>query len=598
MSPQQEQHKSPFTSWLQEMARRHVFRVLAIYIAAGWGFTEIVQGVVGQMGGPEAISTFVTIAFIVGFPIVLFLAWMFDMDKDGVHRVPTRGKGQLIVTLSMAVLLAASYGIYRYLPRDDSPVGYAPPDDIVMAVLPFRNLSAGDEFDFLGRAIAEDLLSDVAMIPDLRVKATFSSFALAGSGEEGSSKVFADQLGVNRLLDGTFRENNGVLRISARLVDTETGDVVWTRMLTDSVENIFQMQEQIAIDIASEFGMLHPASNRTTSRKVNPRVFQRYLQARETMVNPWQDTEATMAQLQDILEIEPNFPEALAWYGMLNTGLAWTMENRKAPFVKVGEAQILKALEIDPDLSEAYANLGLNMALQYRWKETRQYADKALEVAGSRPLNILYTFAYNNLGHFGKTRAILERAFEQDPLNPRITRNLMSEYANDGQHEEALQWEQVILQRGDRYQRHYLVEAYADQGDMDTARELAGVWATDHGLPESEGVAYLEARLTGRSERFEQLTDQALAAEMLVLGQAIWNYMAAGTPEDKIFDLVEQAIPLGQFNPISLIHPRAGRYRQHPRWLEIYTGLGLVEYWKEVELPDFCATESIAGLCE
>ncbi|NIM69945.1 MAG: hypothetical protein GTN86_04660 [Xanthomonadales bacterium] len=580
------------------MARRHVFRVLAIYIAAGWGFTEIVQGVVGQMGGPEAISTFVTIAFIVGFPIVLFLAWMFDMDKDGVHRVPTRGKGQLIVTLSVAVLLAASYGIYRYLPRDDSPVGYAPPDDIVMAVLPFRNLSAGDEFDFLGRAIAEDLLSDVAMIPDLRVKATFSSFALAGSGEEGSSKVFADQLGVNRLLDGTFRENNGMLRISARLVDTETGDVVWTRMLTDSVENIFQMQEQIAIDIASEFGMLHPASNRTTSRKVNPRVFQRYLQARETMVNPWQDTEATMAQLQDILEIEPNFPEALAWYGMLNTGLAWTMENRKAPFVKVGEAQILKALEIDPDLSEAYANLGLNMALQYRWKETRQYADKALEVAGSRPLNILYTFAYNNLGHFGKTRAILERAFEQDPLNPLITRNLMSEYANDGQHEEALQWEQVILQRGDRYQRHYLVEAYADQGDMDTARELAGVWAADHGLPESEGAAYLEARLAGRSERFEQLTDQALAAEMLVLGQAIWNYMAAGTPEDKIFDLVEQAIPLGQFNPISLIHPRAGRYRQHPRWLEIYTGLGLVDYWREVELPDFCATESIAGLCE
>ena len=61
---------------------------------------------------------------------------------------------------------------------------------------------------------------------------------------------------------------------------------------------------------------------------------------------------------------------------------------------------------------------------------------------------------------------------------------------------------------------------------------------------------------------------------------------------------IEQAIPLGQFNQISLIHQKAARYRQHPRWLEIYTGLGLVEYWQRVELPDFCVTESIRGFCE
>jgi TolB-like protein len=598
MTTEKHEQKSLFTAWLQEMGRRHVFRILAIYVAAGWGLTEIVQGVVSQVGGPEAISTFVTIAFIVGFPITLFLAWVFDADRHGVHRVPTRGKGQLIVSLALAVLLAASYGIYRYLPRGEPDSINEPLDEIVMAVLPFRNLSASDEFNFLGQAIAEDLLNGVALIPDIRVKATFSSFALAESSEEVSPEVFSDELGVNRLLDGTFRENNGNLRISARLVDTGTGDVVWTRMLSDSVKNIFQMQEQIAIDIASEFGLLHPASDRTTSRKIDPQVFRRYLQARETMVNPWQDTETAIAQIQNILDLVPDFPEALAWYGFLNTGMAWTTENRKAPFVKVGQAQIEKALQIDPNNSEAYANLALNVALQYRWKETRQYADKALEVAGSRPLNALYTLAYNNLGHFAKTRSIIEKAFEQDPLHPQKTRNMMAEYANDGQYEEALQLEQIIIQRGDRYQRYHLVEAYAEKGEMETAREIAELWGAQHGLPEGGGLAYLDARLTGRSEVFEQITDLALASGALPLGQAIWNHMAAGTPADKIFDLVEQAIPLGQFNQISLIHPRAGRYRQHPRWLEIFTGLGLVEYWQDVELPDFCLTESIRGLCE
>jgi TolB-like protein len=593
------EQQSGATSWFKEMSRRNVFRVLAIYVAAGWGFTEIVQGVVGQVGAPEAIATFVTIAFIVGFPVALFLAWVFDVDRHGVHRVPTRGKGQLLVSLTIAGALAASYGIYRYLPRGETPApGIESPEEVVLAVLPFRNLSASDEFDFLGTAIAEDLLNGAAAIPDLRVKASFSSFALAESDPDAGLERFATELGVNRLLDGTFREDGGTLRVSARMMDPETGDVVWTRVLTDSISNIFQIEEQIAIDLASELGLLHPASNRTTSRKIDPQLFQRYLQARQSMVNPWQDTETTMAQLQGILDLEPNFPEALAWYGVLNTGLAWTMEKRKAPFVKVGEAQIVKALELDPDLSEAYANLALNMALQYRWKEARQYADQALEVAGSRPLNILYTFSFNNLGHFDKTRAILERAFEQDPLNPQITRNLMSEYANDGEYEKALQWEQVILQRGDRYQRQYLIEAYAEKGEVDTAREIAELWASSMGLPPGGAQAYLDARLTGRSEEFEKITDGALAAGVLPLGQAIWNYMAAGTPEDKVFDLVEEAIPQGQFNQISLIHPRAGRYRQHPRWLEIYTDLGLVDYWLTVELPEFCKNESVPGLCE
>ena len=61
MVQQQDEQQSTFSAWFREMGRRHVFRVLAIYVAVGWGFTEIVQGVVGQVGGPDAISTFVTI---------------------------------------------------------------------------------------------------------------------------------------------------------------------------------------------------------------------------------------------------------------------------------------------------------------------------------------------------------------------------------------------------------------------------------------------------------------------------------------------------------------------------------------------------------
>lgn len=588
------EQQTPFSAWLKEMERRHVFRVMAIYVAAGWGLTEIVQGVVGQIGAPEAISTFVTIAFIVGFPIALFLAWMFDADKDGVHRVPTRGKGQFIITLAVAVLLAASYGIYRYLPRDEPETAYQPPDDIVMAVLPFRNLSPDNDYGYLGQAIAEDLLNGIAVIPDLSVKATFSSFSLAEQGHE----VFAEQLGVNRLLDGTYREEDGNLRISARLVDTATGDVVWTRVLTDSVSNIFLIQDQIAKDIASELGLPHPAARRDTSRQVDPQVYQLYLQAREGYRNPWQDTENTMKKIQQVLELEPNFPEALVMMGFLHTGFAWTMEARQSPWVKTGEEYTLRALEIDPDLSEAYAVLALNKALQYRWREARDYADRAIEIAGPRPLNVIYTLPYNNLGHKSRTIDILLRVFDEDPLNPQATRNLISLYADMGEDEKALQWEQLAIQRGIRYQRHYLIPVYIRQGDMETARQLAALWGEEHGFELGMGEHILDAYAHGRSDIFIAATEEKVVSGDLPMGQAIWNFMGAGADADMIFHWVEKAIPEGKFNQITLMAPPAARYRQDPRWHDIYQNLGLIDYWKSVQLPDFCDSESIKGLCE
>lgn len=576
------------------MGRRHVFRVLAIYVAVGWGFTEIVQGVVGQVGAPEAISTFVTIAFIVGFPIVLFLAWMFDVDRHGVHRVPTRGKGQLLVSLAVAVMLSASYGIYRYLPRADVAPGYEPLDDIVMAVVPFKNLSAGEGFEYLGEAIAEDLLNGVAVIPEIRVKATFSSFALASK----EPAAFVDELGVNRLIEGTYRVQDGNLRLSTRMIDTTSGDLVWTRVLTDSISNIFQIQDQVAKDIAAELGLPHPADARKTSRQVEPRVYELYLQARKGMVNPWLDTEATMQKVRQILELEPNFPEALMYMGYLNTGFSWVMEDRQSPFLQAGEEYTLRALELDPGLAEAYAALALNYALQYRWKEARQMADRAIEVAGPRPLTVIYTFAFNNLGHKSKSQEILLRIFDEDPLNFRAIQNLMTLYADTRQDDRALQVEKMLIDRGQRYQRHRLIEVYARKGDMETARQLAGLWGQEHGFGAEMGPAIFDAWINKNGTVFEAATDEQVASGKLPMGQAIWNYMGAGADADKVFTWAREAIPQGKFNQITLIHEAAAPYRQDPRWLEIYAELGLVDYWMTVELPDFCASESIKGLCE
>ncbi len=154
------------------------------------------------------------------------------------------------------------------------------------------------------------------------------------------------------------------------------------------------------------------------------------------------------------------------------------------------------------------------------------------------------------------------------------------------------------MELGMRYQREYLILVYARQGDTETALELARLWAANHGMPEVEAPNILKAMVGGRNEMYEQATDGALASGQLPLGQAIWNYVASGAEEDKVFALVSEAMQAGKLNQIALFFPPAARYRQDPRFLELTKELGLIEYWQSVELPDFCAEEIITGLCE
>jgi len=418
----------------------------------------------------------------------------------------------------------------------------------------------------------------------MRVKAPFSSFALAG---ESPQKV-RDVLGVTRILDGTYRNIEGSIRISVRMIDPASDELLWTSVETDALGNIYELQERIAHNIAGRLGLEYPVDPHRVTRRVDPEAYRLYIGAREGMVDPWRDTEKTVEKIMQVLKIEPEFPEALAMLGLLNTGRAWILEDRESPFLKTGEEYSRRALERDPDLAEAWAVLALNQALHYQWTDARKSADKAVAIRGNQPLNVVYTLAYNNLGHMDKSRAILEQIFEQDPLNPQIIGKLMYKYATADEDEKALQMEKLAVERGIPYQEDVMAPVYARRGDTDKAQQLLEGWTEMLGLPKAVAPAILEALLTGRSMSYEQMIDTALAAGQLPLGQAVFDYITAGADEDKVFDVAFRAMQSGKLNQIAFFTPEAPRYRRDPRFLELMGKLGLADYWRDVEPPYFC----------
>jgi TolB-like protein len=581
---------SPVTVWVREMGQRRVFRVLAVYVALGWGLTEIVAGVLENLNAPNWPAAALTVAFVVGLPVVVALAWLYDIGPGGVRKTPTRRKGLFLVSIALATVASLTWLVLRYVPTD----GLESPDDtsaaetssVVMAVMPFANLSPVGADAYLEEVLAENLLNDVALIPTIRVKATASSFSLKGA----TPQEISAKLGVNRILDGTFVTSEQGVRISTRLIDANSGDILWTESFRDELENIFVLQEQAARAIAGRLGLVHPSEDDQTRRRINAEAFRLYHEAVDGFVNPFTDTESSIEKTLRALQLEADFPEALAWLGGLYTSRAWIAQDRQAPELVTAVEYLHRAMELAPKLPEAYAYMGLNLAIRYRWTEARPMLDRAVELLGQRPLPLGLTAGYNNLGHRRISLELEQGQFDRDPLNPRSYRGLLGTLVHFHQDQRALQVARLADEQGIPIRREALIPALARTGALEEARQLSE-------FPPPLADAQIEAIRTGRSETMEAALDQMLAAGDWPLGDVLYGMMIAGAHQDKVFELADRAWAEGKLNQIAFFKRGMERYRNDPRFLPLMDAMGLLGYWRNVEPPDFCEFDSVVAVC-
>jgi formylglycine-generating enzyme required for sulfatase activity/predicted esterase len=122
------------TTWLRELARRRVFKVIAIYIALAWGFTEIFTTVSETLSWPVWTRAAVVVLFILGFPAVMLLSWLFDVGPNGVQRArPDSRTGRLFIGSTILAIFATTAVIVGQLPNDHDAPGDALPTEMTRA---------------------------------------------------------------------------------------------------------------------------------------------------------------------------------------------------------------------------------------------------------------------------------------------------------------------------------------------------------------------------------------------------------------------------------------------------------------------------------
>ena len=229
---------------LQELKRRNVFRIGVAYIVVAWLVIQVIETVSDPLGLPDWTEAFFIVLMLAGLPVILLFSWAFELTPEGLKKTrevdvtksvtDVTGK-KLNHTIIVVLVLALGYFLWERQGLVEQAEQTAPVQaaevtstsgEASIAVLPFVNMSADPDQEYFSDGISEELLNLLAKIPDLRVPARTSSFQFKGQNLDIGE--VAKQLNVKHVLEGSVRKADVRVRVTAQLIEADTGYHLWS----------------------------------------------------------------------------------------------------------------------------------------------------------------------------------------------------------------------------------------------------------------------------------------------------------------------------------------------------------------------------------
>jgi len=437
---------------IAELKRRNVFRVAVAYAVVGWLLVEVSSVVLPIFEAPAWTLKVVTFLILVGFPVALVFAWAFELTSEGLklehevdreqsitHLTGRKLDFSIIGFLALAVVFLV---VDNYVLVDEQAVDATNEreEQQSIAVLPFVNMSANVENEYLSDGIAEELLNLLVRLPSLRVSSRTSSFAF--KGKDIDIPTVARVLDVKNVLDGSVRRSGERIRITAQLIDTETDSHLWSETYDRELDDIFAVQDDIARSIAEALKVtLAPedAQALESVRTANVKAYESYLRGRSYLIRTTgDDTRKAMEMFRQAIEGDPNFAPAYAWLANAHIMMfrAWDSDPEH---LAQADALGRTALELAPDSDVGHIALGFSLTMEERYEEAERELDAALRL-NPRSADA-HWYAGVAAYHQGKTERaaeLWERATGLDPDEFRIWQVLPQVYRSLGRFEDEL----------------------------------------------------------------------------------------------------------------------------------------------------------------
>lgn len=462
------------SQFLDELKQRKVFRAAAIYAVAAWAVIQVCDTVLPRLGAPEWTVTFVIVLAALGFPIVLLVSWLFDINKDGVQRAPRSSSGRAVglVGLGMMMGLVVFGAYWRVQPKKATT-----PDENSIVVLPFADMSATRDQAYLGDGITEEILNALAQIRGLRVPARATSFSF--KGKNLSTADIARQLNVAHVLDGSVQKQGDQLRIIVQLTDARNDRLIWSNRYERKLDDAFAVQDEIAKSIVDALQLQLKQSQLVEKETASGRAHEAYLKG----LYYWNRRHAdelpsALEQFNAAIREDPSY--ARAWAGIALTYAVLPQYTKFDPreASREGKKAAAKALALDPKAADAHAALSqIAQELDWEWDLAVRHGREAVNLdPGSATAHQWLAEVLLLVGRYDEAFAEVNRALELDPLST-VVQNVKA-FGMDqmGKHEDALALFREIMKRDPKLRtaRSNAIESLLALGRFQEAAALAG----------------------------------------------------------------------------------------------------------------------------
>jgi adenylate cyclase len=400
------------------------------------------------------------------------------------RRLPARGAWAAVASGTVAIALAIGLWVWAAASEPESVVVEAASGGPSIIVLPFENLSGEPAKAYLAGGVTEEILTGLAQFEELFVygRETGAHYGSATSYEE-----LHRDLGVRYVLDGSVREADGRIRVTARLSDTTTGAQLWASAYEDvgSGADLFQLQSDIArrvvVEVAQPYGIIANADMQLARRKA-PESLSAYecvlqvLDFYRHMSAP--RVEEARGCLERATESDPEYPDAWALLGMSyldQIRLRMAPRSHDQDFLDRALRAAQRAAEVAPDGALAYRSLLLVHSFRGEVEEAMAAGERAVALSPNNA-EILAEFGMRLalMGQWERGIALIDGAIARNPAHPGWyhTAPALNLY-RQGRYAEALEEARQIDAPGWVHTHTILAMIYGQLGQEEEARAAA-----------------------------------------------------------------------------------------------------------------------------
>lgn len=471
--------------------------------------------------------------------------------------------------------------------RDRTTARTSPPEIKSIAVLPFRVVGAESGDEHIGLGVADVLITRLSNIRELNVRPTSAVMNFGGSDSAAAGR----ELKVDAVLEGTIYRAGDRVRVTARLLKASDGSPLWAGQFEKPLEEELKVQDEISLQLVDALALSLSGNEKTALTKrytESADAYQLYLKGRYHWNKRNYEALAEAERLfRNAIEKDPNF--ALAYVGLVDK---LAMDNPTAISAEEKIQSLNKALELDPNLAEAHASLGLvRMFQHWDWKGAKEAFEHSIELnPGYASAHQWYATLLGIQGKTDEAKGEMRRALEINPLSHNFLTDLGEAHYFAREYERAEEYCHKALEiYPDFFNAHVLLQhIYLQRGEDEKYIEASirsnRVWQTFSDQAPKEKERF-EKHFAKEREDFKKVgLRNYIAARYFRVPlsksthyERAWYYALFGEKE-KALDNLEDAYENKQFM-LAFVRadPVFDNLRAEPRFTELLKKMNLAQ---------------------